>query len=133
MRIDVKTLYKEPDGGWFHIGDYQPMVDAFGNIAIQVDDGFYQGDTRVLYDNDGRIGFMIFGWGSCSFCDALQACKNMEEVQELCNELQDGIKWFDSKEDALKWAKEKDWETEWSWHSSEGKRFVQEAIEYLSN
>jgi hypothetical protein len=109
------------------------MIDAFGKVAIQVDDDDYQGDTRVLYDNDGKIGFLIFGWGSCSGCDALQACVHFFEVQQLCDELQNDIKWFDSKEDALKWAKEKDWATEWFWHEEGGKEFVQKVIEYLSN
>lgn len=132
MRIDVRKLYKEPDRNWFYIGDYQPMIEAFGNIAIQVDDNDYQGDTRVLYDNDGKIGVLIFGWGSCSGCDALQACENMEEVQELCNSLQDDIKWFDSKEEALEWANEKDWAAEWFWHVDEGREFVKKIKDYLS-
>lgn len=133
MKVDVRNLYADADFSCFGVCDYQPMIDAFGNVAIQVDDNDYQGDTRVLYDNDGKIGCLIFGWGSCSGCDALQACENMEEVQDLCNELQDSIKWFDSKEDALKWAKEKDWATEWFWHEDGGKEFVQKIIEYLSN
>ena len=51
--IDVRTLYKEEEGnyGWY---DYQPMVEAFGNVVVQVDDDDYQGDTRVLYNNNGK-------------------------------------------------------------------------------
>ena len=131
MKVDVRELYKGENPSWLY--DYQPMIDAFGKVAIQVDDDAFQGDTRVLYDNDGKIGFLIFGWGSCSGCDALQACVTFYDVQELCDELQNDIKWFDSKEDALKWAKEKDWATEWFWHEEEGKEFVQKVIEYLSN
>jgi hypothetical protein len=131
-RIDVTKLYNGYTTGWFHVGNYRPMIEAFGNIAVQVDDCDYQGDTRILYDNDRKIGFLIFGWGSCSGCDALQACENIEEVQNLCNELQDDIKWFDSKEEALAWANEKDWDTEWFWHENEGREFVQKVIDYLS-
>jgi hypothetical protein len=132
MNVDVRKLYNKDEGLYFHISDYQPMIDAFGKVVVQVDDDDYQGDTRVLYDNDGRIGFLIFGWGSCCGCDALQACDTMDDVQELCDDLQRDIKWFDSKEEALKWAKEKDWETEWFWHEEEGREFVQKIIEYLS-
>lgn len=131
-RIDVNKLYTLDEEWWFCISDYQPMIDAFGNVVVQVNDNDYQGDTRVLYDNDGRIGFLIFGWGSCSGCDALQACENMGEVQQLCDSLQDSIKWFDSKEDALRWAKEKDWAAEWYWHEEEGKKFIREMTDYLS-
>lgn len=130
-RIDVRKLYDAEDiwGGW---SNYQPMIDAFGNVVVQVDDDDYQGDTRVIYDNDGRIGWLIFGWGSCGGCDALQACDDIDEVQELCDSLQNGIKWFDSKQEALSYFKNKDWETEWYWHEEETKRFVKEAIDYLS-
>lgn len=53
---------------------YQPIMDSFGNIILQVDDNDYQGDSRLLYREDDRIGFLQFGWGSCSGCDSLQAC-----------------------------------------------------------
>lgn len=131
-KIDVRKLYPDATEDYFYVGDYQPMIDAFGNMVAQQEIGSYQGDTLVLYDNDGRIGFLVFGWGSCSGCDALQACDNIEEVQELCDDLQRRIEWFNSKEDALKWAKEKDWETEWFLYEEEGNEFVQKIIEYLS-
>ena len=132
MKVDVRELYKDTDQEYyFSVYNYQPMIDAFGKVAVQVDDNDYQGDTRVLYDNDGKIGFLIFGWGSCCGCDALQACNNFDEVQELCDGLQDSIKWFANKEEALAWAKEKDWATEYYWHEDEGKEFVRKMIEYL--
>jgi hypothetical protein len=132
MKVDVRELYKDTDQKYyFSVYDYQPMIDAFGKVAIQVEDNDYQGDTRVLYDNDGKIGFLVFGWGSCSGCDALQACSNYDEVQELCDELQNKIQWFASKEEALAWAKEKDWEIEFYWHEEETKEFVREIIKYL--
>ena len=77
MKIDVKELYKDESWGWY---DYQPMLNAFGKVAIQVDDDAYQGDSRLLYDENGKIGVLIFGWGSCSGCDALQACGSLEVV-----------------------------------------------------
>ena len=127
--IDVKSIYENDGWGW---SDYQPMIDAFGNVAVQVDDQDYQGDTRVLYDNNGKIGHLVFGWGSCSGCDALQACDDYEELQELCNELENDIKWFDNKKEALEWFKAHDWEGDYSWHQEESRDFVKKAIAYLS-
>lgn len=133
MKVDVRKLYPdENECGWFCVCDYDPMVEAFGNVAIKEDVGSYQGDTLVLYDNDGRIGFLVFGWGSCTVCDALQACDNMDEVQKLCDELQRDIKWFNSKDEALKWVKGKDWETEWYWHHFDAQEFIKKVIDYLS-
>lgn len=128
--IDVKNLYKEERFGWY---DYDPMIEAFGNVAVRVDDSDYQGDTRVLYNNDGRIGHLIFGWGSCSGCDALQACHTLEEVQELCNDLENSIEWFGSPKEALEWFERRDWEGGYSWHCSETQNYVANAIEYLKN
>ena len=133
-KVDARELYREEvDSEYFSAYDYQPMINAFGKVIIQIDDDDYQGDTRVLYsDYGGGIGFLIFGWGSCSGCDALQACRNIDEVQELCNQLQNDIKWFNSKEEALAWARQKDWEAEWFWHEKEGRMFVRLVMDYLN-
>lgn len=129
MKIDVRELYPEDEYYW---SDYQPMLDAFGNIAIQVDDHDYQGDSRVLYDINGKIGFLRFGWGSCSGCDALQACDSLDEVQELCDDLQNQIKWFDNKQHALEWFMQHDWYGDFDWREVETAKFVKMCIEYLS-
>ena len=91
----AKELY-ENDGwcnSWY---DYQPMLDEFGEILLKVDEDDYQGDSFLIYKKDNKYGLLIFGWGSCSGCDALQACNNIDEVQELMNSLYDSITWFDS-------------------------------------
>ena len=71
--VDAKKLYPDFEK-YYSEGDYDPMVNAFGNVVVRVDDDDYQGDTRVLYNNDGKIGYLVFGWGSCCCCDALQSC-----------------------------------------------------------
>lgn len=129
MSIDVKTLYDKNDYGWWY--DYQPMLNAFGTIIIQVDDHDYQGDSRLLYQKGDQFGVLIFGWGSCSGCDALQACGSLEEVQKLCNSLQNQIIWFNSAEDALLWFKTHDWRGSFLWSASETKEFIDKCIEYL--
>ena len=129
MKIDVKKLYTDEPGWWY---DYQPMLNAFGKVAIQVDDNAYQGDSRLLYDENGKIGVLIFGWGSCSGCDALQACNSLEEVQELCDSLQRDIKWFDDKKQALEYFTKHDWKGDYSWYQAETKEFINKCIEYLS-
>lgn len=142
FRIPVmKTVYElypehakeEKEGGYFYgPGDYNPMLHEFGNVLLQVDDEDYQGDSRLLYGKDGKIGYLQFGWGSCSGCDALQACNNMKDIEELMNDLFNQIKWFDSKDEALKYFNEHDWEGDYSWHEDEQKRFVEGARKILS-
>lgn len=129
MKVNVKELYENDEWVWC---DYQPMLGAFGKIVIQVDDNGYQGDSRLLYDENSKIGVLIFGWGSCCGCDSLQACCSLEEVQELCDELQESIKWFDDKKQALEYFTNHDWQGDYSWYQDETKEFINKCIEYLS-
>lgn len=126
QRIDARTVYPESGWGW---DDYQPMLEAFGTIVVQHDDNDYQGDSRVLYDCNGRIGHLIFGWGSCSGCDALQACGNYTELQGLCDELQDDIQWFDTYSEALEWFLGHDWQGDYGYESN--RPYIDQAVEYL--
>lgn len=114
--MTAKDLY--PDyaaDDWFCITDYNPIVKSFGDVAVQVDDRGYQGDSRILYDNAGKIGYLQFGWGSCSGCDALQACETYEAVDGLIEELRGQIRWFDDAQTALDFFKTHDWGGDYSY------------------
>jgi hypothetical protein len=123
---DIKELYPQ-DGGYFCESSYQPILEDFGNILLQVDDADYQGDSRVLYQDGERYGYLNFGWGSCSGCDALQSCQSLEQIDELRNGLNRDIQWFDSREEALRFFEGRDWEVQYSWHAEETKEFVERA------
>ena len=109
--------------------DYQPIIEYFGKILIQVDDNGYQGDTRAIIQKDNKFGYLNFGWGSCSGCDALQACCSAKDVENLVLELQSDIKWFNSKKELKIYFKEKDWEGDYSW-SKEQKEFIEKVLEF---
>ena len=125
MKTASELYASDIDDTYFSIWDYQPMLDSFGEIVLQVDDNDYQGDSRVLYKDGGKYGWLQFGWGSCSGCDSLQNCDNIEEVQELMDELNSSIKWFDSSEECYKYFSEKDWSMDYSWHREEQKEFIE--------
>jgi len=129
----AKELYNYEDEIYFWgPNNYQPMLDSFGTIVIQVDDNNYQGDSRVLYQSGSMFGWLQFGWGSCSGCDALQACENIEEVQELMNELQNSIKWFFDKEEAIEFFETHDWKGDYSyWNNGEQKVFIDKVLKFL--
>lgn len=128
-RVDVKELGLKKNWGFWC--DYTPILNAFGKIVCRVDDDEYQGDSRVLYDDGYMVGILVFGWGSCSGCDALQACSTIDDVQELCDELQDKIHWFADKKTALEFINSHDWEGDYSWHREETKKFIAMASLYL--
>jgi hypothetical protein len=111
--------------------DYQPIINSFGKVLIQVDDKDYQGDSRVILEHEGKIGWLNFGWGSCSGCDALQACNTHAEVDQLIVELRNSIKWFDSIEELKHFFKTKCWDLDYSWHSEEQNKFIEQVLNYI--
>lgn len=130
---DLYPSYAERDGYFYGPCSYQPIIDAMGNILIQVDDEDYQGDTRALVQHEGKYGWVQFGWGSCSYCDSLQACDNMQDIQDVIDSIVSGTKWFDSAEECLEFFKNHDWEGDYSWYQAEQRDFVEQVIEYLQN
>ena len=73
--------------------DYRTLVDIMGTVLVETNTGGYSGNSLYLLHRDGRFGLLIFGWGSCSHCDAIQSCDSREDVQELCDLLFSQIKW----------------------------------------
>lgn len=134
----AKELYPNRDHyGFDSICEYQPILEQFGQILLQVSDQDYQGDSRVLYRDfaSSKVGWLQFGWGSCSGCDALQACDSYVEVDSLIRLLHESIKWFDSVEEALEFFTKHDWKGDYSWcsHSSNQAMFVSQAIKLLKD
>lgn len=130
---EARRLYPEKESVWFCISNYQPILDSFGEILVQVDDDDYQGDSRILYKKDNQYGYLIFGWGSCSGCDALQACSNYAEVDKLIESLRNDIKWFNSLQELKDYFGSKDWELEYSWQSEETKEFINKVKGYMED
>ncbi len=122
---DVRTLYPN-----LRDWDYGPLLGSLGEIVVRVDDNNYQGDSRVLYraagDRDGIWGFLFFGWGSCSGCDALQACDTYEDVEKLRQGLAESIAWGTVAETEAR-LRSKDWKASYM-SQEENARFVREAL-----
>ncbi len=124
---DITEVY--PDEYWY---DYQPMLESFGHdIVLQVDEDDYQGDSYVLFRDADRYGYLRFGWGSCSGCDALQGSKTIEEVEELRQELFDSIQWGDAASLADRLQDEDVQRCEYSWRVEEWHEFRDKALEIL--
>lgn len=135
--LGIRKVYpgcKEENDYFYAPSDYEPLLASFGyDILLQLDDEDYSGDSYLVFKDDkqNRIGYLIFGWGSCSGCDALQACNSYMEIDKLRIELYKQIKWFKTPEEMLKYFNEKDWKEEWFYHDETGTKFVKKAIEIL--
>lgn len=128
--MDAKTLYPGHNDNEVWESDYQPIIDSFGQVLVQVDEDNYQGDSYIMYKREKEYGFLIFGWGSCSGCDALQQCHTYEEIDELMSQLKNDIKWFDNLEQLKEYVQSKDHEGEYYWRYDEGKEFINKIMEY---
>lgn len=126
----AKELYSPERVESFGVWDYNPMLEEFGNIVIKIDEDNYQGDSFILYKNEDKYGFLTYGWGSCSGCDALQGCSSIEEVQELMDSLYNSIQWFDDLKSVKSYFETRDWELDWIGHKEEFKDFKRKVLNY---
>ena len=111
---------------------YQPIIDDLGTVVLQVDDSDYQGDSRILYRDGERWGYLQFGWGSCSGCDALQACTGMGDIDGLIAGLRSSVKWYDTAGECLEYFNTHDWSGDYSAHAEEQADFIHRAKELLA-
>lgn len=113
--------------GW---GDYQDLIDTFEfETVLSVDAGSYQGDTFCVLKDGEKYGYLEFGWGSCSGCDALLACTDHDDLEELQASLFNDIKWFNSLEELKEYFRSHDWKGDWCWHEEEHRAFREKVLE----
>ena len=92
---------------------YGGLVGTLGvEILLQESDHDYQGDSMMLLQDGSRYGYLSFGWGSCSGCDALQACDSLADYEALRDGLEGSIKWFGSLPEVVGYLRGKDWTLE---------------------
>lgn len=129
----IKELYPdlgdEPFNGVY---DYSPLIESIAPIVIQADDHDYQGDSRILFFHENRYGYLQFGWGSCSGCDALQACESISQIEALRDELVSQIRWFNTKEETLEFFNNHDWKADYSYKQEEQEKFIQKVKNFLT-
>jgi hypothetical protein len=92
--------------------DYTPIVASQGDIVSLYQQETYQGDTIAVVYKGGLYGFIRFGWGSCSGCDALQACESYKALGELIEQMQNTTRWYASVGELMDWVKAHDWEVD---------------------
>jgi hypothetical protein len=127
----IKKVYPDFSSGGYGAYDYQPLLESWGyKILLQLSDDDYSGDSYLLFKGEfefgghsNQYGLLVFGWGSCTGCDALRRCETLEEVEALRTKLADEIRW-DSPENLHKYMKTHDWEGDWTYHRTTGRAFV---------
>lgn len=92
---------------------YYHIILSFGyTIVDDKHEDDYQGDSIYILEDNGKFGWLTFGWGSCSGCDAFEACRDDGDYEGLWNNLRDGIIWKDNAKDFLEFLEKRDWATQ---------------------
>lgn len=110
------------------ITGYSALLPLLGaEELVWVDDGSYQGDSHVVMRLGNHYGFLTFGWGSCSCCDAYEAARDDEgDLVELMNSLCRNIVWFDTLDGVKKHVSERDEANHFGYFGDVWQDFVRE-------
>lgn len=120
------------EGNYPYLSDYTPIVESFGDVLVHASVGSYQGDDYALvYDSAEGYAFVEIGWGSCSGCDALQACGGLAEVAALRNDIYATLT-YRSPEDLLAWMRSHDWKGDFGWYDAEKRKAIRRIIDHLA-
>lgn len=128
----AKSLYPQEEGEWayFHASDYDPIINSLGDVVLRKDIGSYQGDIYAVIRKDGLLGYLAIGWGSCSGCDALQACSSHDDVARLISKIASDVRWCSASE-LLHYLTTHDWEGDYIYHDEEFMSWKDEVVEWL--
>jgi hypothetical protein len=112
---------------------YGDLIDSMEtSVLVEKHDNDYQGDSYYLMKKGRLYGILIFGWGSCGGCDALEAAHgNRAEITQLRDDLWESIVWM-TKPEIRKYVNDKDIKLEWWGYSSEGPAFWKKVKDYFN-
>ena len=92
---------------WGFEHSYKDILKSITNkVNWTVEGGFedYQGDFFYLgEDQEGFVYYVTGGYGSCSGCDALEACDTYEDLLELRDDMKRSIRKFDRLNEFEEW------------------------------
>lgn len=121
---------------WSHGVGYMTLIQAMGHdLLVHLSESGWSGDDFLLMrDADGRYGFLVFGWGSCSGCDAMEAASSWEDAEAIYQKLCDDVHWFDTLAGCVAYIHDKHRAgMEWYRFSDEFPSFVQQVDEYVAS
>jgi len=67
------------------------LADHFESVEYVIC-GSYQGDIVFRVEDKGRVGYLVWGYGSCSGCDELEAVYGDENAErEIGNDMAEAV------------------------------------------
>lgn len=109
---------------WLEGAGYDEMLSGVGAEVLAFEAiGDYQGDYFYLLKRGDEYAFLVLGYGSCSGCDALEACYDLSDKMELFSDIVTGIQWMTKKE-LRKELLDKDEKIHWYSSDDDAKKFI---------
>ena len=114
---------------------YKSLVESMGvDVLHSKFCGQYQGDAVFVLKRASFYGWLVFGYGSYSGCDALEASRSFEALDRLRTDLYNSIRWFPTKGELLTflalWLTEPT--TDWYMYDDEIKETTRKIVDELS-
>lgn len=146
MTVDLEDLKKvlddsgygiryipDPEGGETYL-DYSKLLELMDyEVLFEKSCGSYQGDLVFLLKHPEKgFGFTVVGYGSCSGCDALEACDSVSDVHDLMQTLDNHITWRESKIELAGFLAIRDKANHWHWNDDEVNAAADEIVDILS-
>jgi hypothetical protein len=131
----MRDLEKNEDS-WYGYS-YSELLDSFELESVMTECcGSFQGDYVCLFRRGGdptgslEYGFLVFGYGSCSGCDALEAIgDDYQEVVALRDRLYESIRWG-TPEETVAYLEEEE-KRDWWMYDDEVKEAVAKVAKYI--
>lgn len=115
VREQFPHAFTETPERYGQLPTYDELVRAFGyEVLVNEESGIHSGDSWYFLKDGNRYGFLEFGWGSCSGCDALEACYSFSALQSLADSLEGSIVWRESKHEMRQWMEAHDFSADFS-------------------
>lgn len=108
--LESPPLSKEDAYSYRHL-----LKSITDQVTWIIEAGFQDYDGNYFFlgqDANSAFYFVVGGYGSCSFCDALQACEALEDFLELRDNIKRSIRKFDSAQEFEQWFNDRA-QTEW--------------------
>lgn len=120
-----EVTWAELDCSW------DKIIESMGDSTLlSVSTRGYEGDTYAIVKKGDKYGYVQVSWGSCSGCDALYACDNNKEVDELIERVSNSVEWFDSLPEAYdKLSNKQEQEIRHTWHTETYHEFIKQLKE----
>lgn len=111
-----------------YINAISGFVDA---IVLEESDDNYQGDSFLVVNANWRdnYGYITFGWGSCSGCDAWESEDTPADRAQLITDILKSSKWFDDLDSLKAYIASPDREGDWYSDNETWKTFARKVAE----